>query len=730
MAAKPAKDTLLAQHWQRALAAHETGRLEEALREYAKVLEQQPTHAGALANQASLLARLGRHAEALAVYRQAVAVQAVTPELWFNRGNLQLRLGLAREAIESFENALRLDPSLYPAHGKLAQALAIAGDGEAALRHYREALRHAPNDLRLLRPYGDLLFSRDDPEAALAVYRRVAALQPDQADIHNAIGVALQATGQWAEAEAAWMRCLALDGCHAVAWTNLGTFYRLRKRPEDSLRCLHQAARIRPRDADVVSSLAHTLIERGAVHEALTWIEPVLAEHPQHAELLNMKALALAHQARVDEAQELLAQARQAKPDDLTFIGNSLFSSLYSDRFDLAGLSRLHRQLAEGIARQHPPCPAPYRARSQGDKLRVGYLSPDLRSHPVGFFLEPILEQHLTDDVHITCYALPCAPDALTARLQRLAHRWRHFSGGSAERIAAQIQADGIDILIDLAGYTAGNRMDLLARKPAPIQAAFLGYPFTTGLPAMNYLIADRHVVPPHTEAGYTEQVLRLEHSFLCYRPQPGTPEVAPLPALRNGFVTFGSYNNLPKISPSCLDLWARVLRAAPDARLTLMASSLADATTRERLRQSFAQRGIAPERILPLPPVTPLNRFLAEYGRIDIALDTFPYNGGTTSCDALWMGVPVVTLAGEAFPSRMGLSLLNTVNHPEWGAETPDDYVRIAKELAADLPALAMRRARLREEMRTSGLCDAPAYVASLENLYRRMAGESAQYR
>ncbi len=795
---RPAGQRNLAAQWlQKALAAHQHGRLDEALAHYRKVLTHDAGHAVSLANLASIYTRKGQYPEALECYQKVLQGDKATAETWFNYGNLQQRLGMDKDAAQSFQYALRLKPDLYPVHYNLgnllrdqnedaaalthyltaielnpeftpahrnlgnllrrmgrtseaieqhrialaqeplqaenyfnlANALADANEQDEAIRLYREALRLAPdmgaallNLGNLLRLHGDALYQQDDAAAALEVYLQIEALQPWRADTCNALGIAHKALGQLAEAENDWRRCLAIDARHVVALTNLGTLCRLQKRHEAALTYLRKAIEIQPNDADSMASLASTLIELGSLTEALNLIAPTLAVHPEHVDLLSMKAFALAHQARIDEAQTIMAQVRQLKSDSHIAIGNSLFSSLYSDSLDATALTQLHRELAEGISRNVTPYPDRRINLNAQRALRIGYLSPDFRAHPIGFFLEPVLQHHNTAQFDVICYALPCAQDAHTERLKSYGHRWRNLEGWNLARMEAQIQEDGIDILIDLAGHTAGGRIDLMARHPAPIQAIFLGYPYTTGLKAMDYIIADRHLIPSKMEGLYTERVARLGESFLCYQPQPGTPDVAPLPALANGYITFGSFNNLPKVSASCIDLWVRVLQAAPNSRLALMASSLVDAGTRELFRQHFIAHGIAGDRILLLPPVMPLNRFLTEYGRIDIALDPIPYNGGTTSCDALWMGVPVVTLAGEGFMSRMGVSLLNTVNHAEWIATDEASYVRIAKDMATDITALVDIRAALRGQMLTSGLCDAAGYTARLEGLYLQM--------
>lgn len=749
------KPGLYPAHYNLANALRDDGQEEKAIGHYRAAITLNPRFAPAHRNLGNLLRRLERAEDAVEHHRIAVSLEPERADNHYNLGNALADVKEVDAAMESYRAALRLSPAMVAAWLNLGNLEHAAGNLGAAEEAYQRAsaqpdapaaafanlvrmrikakqreaaqellaraLARFPDDPEILRLHADSLFHREDAEGALAIYQRLDAMQPGQANLCNALGVAYRAVGQLTRAEEAWMRCLAIEPEHVEAMTNLGTFCRLQKRHEEALKHLRRAIEIRPDDPDSVASLSCTLIDLGFISEAMGLIEPVLAKNPEHADLMGMKAFALVHQARIDEGQAVLAAARKLLPDSQVAISNTLFSSLYSDTLDCRALTGLHRELAATISRKAKPGPVrPLRADRR--PLRIGYLSPDLRSHPIGFFIEPVLAHHDRERFHSTCYALPCAADETTTRLMGLAHRWRDFEGWNVERMAAQIRADQIDVLVDLAGYTAGGRMDLMAHRPAPVQAVFLGYPSTTGLAEMDYIIADGHIIPPQLEFLYSERIARLAHSFLCYQPQPGCPEVAPLPARRQGFVTFGSYNNLPKVSTTSIELWARVLKAVPNSRLALMASSLADEGTREMFREHFVRRGIAGERILPLPPVTPLASFMAEYGRVDIALDPVPYNGGTTSCDALWMGLPVVTLTGERFVSRMGTSLLTTLGHPEWIATDADEYVRIAATLAGDIDRLAAIRAGLRDEVRASGLADAVGYTGSLERLYLDM--------
>ena len=448
----------------------------------------------------------------------------------------------------------------------------------------------------------------------------------------------------------------------------------------------------------------------------------IVEQDPTNGQGHLMLGLAYCQQARLPEAHEAFLAVHQCAPDSKLPLCNALFASLYRDDLDAAAITRLHRELAAEI-----PCPLPARhgwpnPPDPERRLQIGYLSPDLRYHPVASFLAPILAHHDRDRVEVTGYADHPAEDAMTARLRGYAAHWRRCHGWSDQRLAEQIAADGIDILVDLAGHTAGNRASLLKVKPAPLQALYIGYPCTSGLATMDYLISDRWVSPPDKDNLYTETVCRQPGGFWCFEPPEQAPPVAPLPMLRNGCPTFGSFNNLPKLSPTTVALWVRVLEAVPAARLVLQALAFADAPTREQVRERFAARGIDPGRLDLREPTLAFDRFLAGYSEIDIALDPLPFNGGTTTCQALWMGVPVITLPGEHFHSRMGLSILRQLELDELVADSAKDYVRTAAVLAADHGRLTALRRTLRERMRASSLCDGPGAARALEASYRTM--------
>ena len=423
---------------------------------------------------------------------------------------------------------------------------------------------------------------------------------------------------------------------------------------------------------------------------------------------------------RVGEAIECYRQALTIRPDDHGVHSNLLFALNYHPDWTPQAIFEEHRCWGNNYVPRadeavvHANTPDPER------RLKIGYVSPDLRNHSVAFFLEPVLENHDIQKFEVHTYAEVSLPDATTARLREQVAHWRDTVGIPDEQLARQIRDDGIDILVDLAGHTAGNRLGVFAFQPAPVQATYIGYPNTTGLPAMDYRITNALTTPPELDRYFTESVVRLPFAN-CFAHPADCPPVAAPPMLTSGRVTFGSFNNLAKLVPPVIALWAEVLRAVPGARLLLKSQPFGDAGARALFLDRFAAHGIGPERLV-LRGAGPLQEYLRSFNDIDIALDPFPYNGSTTNYHALWMGVPVVTLEGRSAASRMGYGVLATLGLKELAAKTPAEYVAIATGLAADPDRLKTLRASMRERMNASPLKDGRRHTAALEDLYRNM--------
>jgi predicted O-linked N-acetylglucosamine transferase (SPINDLY family) len=429
----------------------------------------------------------------------------------------------------------------------------------------------------------------------------------------------------------------------------------------------------------------------------------------------------LADLGRLDEARAAYERALALKPDYADVRSSVLMLLNYDPAQTPESLLAAHRAYAAAL----PPLPAPAphpNARDPERPLRIGYVSADFCAHPVGGFVRPVLAAHDPERVVVHAYSGRLVEDAVTTEIRGHAAAWRSTVGVDDAALDAQIRADGIDILVDLAGHTAGNRLSAFARKPAPIQVTWLGYPATTGLPAIDHRLSDAFADPPGAEAHGVEALVRLPGGFHCYVPAEAAPDVAPPPARAQGHVTFGSFNNLSKVNDRVIAAWARVLAAVPHSRMLVKARPLADPDTRARYQALFAQAGVASERVSLIATAESWRDHMGQYGQVDVALDTFPYNGTTTTCDALWMGVPVIALRGDRHAGRVGVSLLSHIGLPELVAASLDDYVAAAAALAADPDRLATLRAGLRRRLIASPIGDPQRFTRALEDAYRAL--------
>jgi predicted O-linked N-acetylglucosamine transferase (SPINDLY family) len=487
-----------------------------------------------------------------------------------------------------------------------------------------------------------------------------------------------------------YRRALALQPDLAQAHSNLGTALEQTGQFEEAVAEYRTALRLKPDLVETHYNLANTHWDMGLLDDAVAGYQHALQLKPDYADARSNLLLALHY---------------VASPD---------VESIYREHRKWEDLHA--RPLEQEIAR-HANEP------NSNRRLRIGYVSPDFRLHSVASFFESLLACHDRREVEVFCYSNVLGADAVTDRLRLQAGHWREITGLGDADVAGLIRGDQIDILVDLAGHTGRHRLLTFARKPAPIQVTWLGYCDTTGLSAMDYRLTDAHADPPGTtEHLHSEQLFRIPTGAWCFRPSEHAPPVNDPPVLRGGGVTFGSFNALPKITDEIVSIWSRVLCELPDSRLLLKNLGFQDASVQRRLRTRFAKGGVAPERVGLLGRLPELADHLACYHRIDIALDTFPYHGTTTTCEALWMGVPVVTLAGRTHAARVGVSLLNSVGLPELVAASAEDYVRTATTLARDLPRLAQLRRTLRERMAHSPLMDAPRFARAIEAAYRDM--------
>jgi len=599
-----------------------------------------------------------------------------------------------------------------------------AGRLAAAEELLRQILQQEPNHADALHLLGVVLYRSGRAEQAAEHIRRAIEADPSRGDFHSNLGLVLAESGRGQEAIAAFRRAVQLRPDLAQAWANLAVALENAHRSEDVIAAYREALRLSPQEAQWWFSLGIALGNTEQWEEAVAAFRHVLALMPDSAVAAFKLGNALCSSGQVEGAVAAYRQAVTIDPDLLPARDNLLITL-----FDLAEMQpaeillqhiQWERQHARPLAGQIQPHD---NDRSPQRRLRIGYVSPDFREHSVAFFLENLLAHHDPNQVEIFCYAQLPKPDQTTARFQQLAHHWQLTTGQSDAQVAELVRRDRIDILVDLAGHSSGNRLLVFARKPAPVQVTYCGYPGTTGLTTMDYRLTDAYADPPgQTDAFHTEQLVRLPRTFLCFRPSAAAPAVGPVPALASGRVTFGSFNHLAKITDPTVELWSQILRQVPGSRLLLKSWGLGDAAPQRQLLDRFAARGIGPDRLEMHAWIPSPGGHLELYHRVDIALDTHPYHGTTTTCEALWMGVPVVSLAGQHHASRVGVSLLSNVGLPQLIAEDAQGYVQIAVGLANDRSTLTELRIGLRERVADSPLMDAPAFARNVEAAYRQM--------
>ena len=674
------------------------------------------------AEKADALAERGRHAEALKLYDKAIKLR---PDLVVIRVNAALSLratGRLKEAIAALRRAAAERPQLAQIHVNLGSALSAAGDSAGAEAAYRAALAADPGHAEAHSNLGAALVDQGKPEAALPHLRRAAADAPFVAGPWYNLGNALLKLGELDEAAQAFRNALGIDPEMTDALVNLGVVHLHAERFGAAIASLEKALAKRPDDPLLLVNLAQAHQRSGHVALAHHHLDAARAIAPDDDGALNWLAAEAMILGRPAQAVALLDEAVRLAADtdakaELARI--ALYDRQYDDTLDPAAIVAAHRDWAAAYA--VAPLAAPFASRRDGERpLAIGFVSADLKAHPVAYFLAPVLDALDRAGYPVTCYATNSRSDAVTARLRAASARWRSVGTLKDDELAQRIRDDAVDILIDLSGHTGGARLRVFMRRPAPVQATWLGYPGTTGVGAIDWRISDAICDPPEEDALSSERVMRLP-GFLCYEPRRELPDVAPLPG-RDGPITFGAFNNIIKLSDSAARLYAAVLAAVPDSRLVIKSSTPLDAEAGRFQVERIARHGVDPARIEMLPWQQDSAAHFAAFGRVDIALDSFPYCGTTTTCETLWMGVPVVTLAGDRHAARVGASLLTQVGLSEFVARRPDEFVAIAAGWAARRAALAELRAGLRARVAASPLCDAAGFARRFEAALRAM--------
>ena len=665
----------------------EAGQLREACERYRQAVAQAPRYAKAHLNLGIGLEAIGQIDAAIAAHGNALQAAPDDPFANYNLGKLLYGRGELSRASELLSRALQSRPDFPEARIVLALVHVSQGKLAHAATELEAALRQRPDDFGALFHYASVLRTLHRLDEARAALRRVLAVDPANADAHAALSDVLCAQG---------------DNAGAVVE-------------------LEAVLAQRPDWADALFNYGSLLRRQLRLDEAESAFRRAIAADAGHVRAYRMLGEVLLAQCRSDEAFEVYGIARRKNPQDFGLESAELFALFGSDRISDEDLFARHAAFGKRLEAAYPPIVARFRnTRDPERRLRIAYLSGDFRYQVTTLFMLPVLERHDRLACEIYCYSTTDSEDAYTRQVSERADHWRPAAGWSAKQLAEAIAADEIDVLVELGGHSGIPQLATMAQRPAPVQATWLGYLNTTGLTRIDYRLTDCFADPPGlTDRYHTESLVRLPHSQWCYRPFLSPAPVLTPPSARNGFVTFGAFHQAAKMTPTVRRLWAQILAEVPESRL--LAVGVPKGRAEETLLRDLVGPRVARERIRCVPYAA-LEQYLRLFDDVDIALDTMPYSGGTTTCDTLWMGVPVVSAPGTRSVSRSAASVLRNVGLPDWVATSPEDYVRRAVRFAGERELLADLRSSLRSRMQASPLMQEEQFTRELEQAYREM--------
>ncbi|HTI66356.1 MAG TPA: tetratricopeptide repeat protein [Caulobacteraceae bacterium] len=669
-----------AAHFNLANAFQNLERFDEAVRSFHRALELRPDLAEAHNNLGNIFTRLRRPEEAEASFRRALEIRPAYPNALNNLGLLLQGLGRLEEAAARFGRAVAVGPDFAAAHFNLGNAL-------QGLKRFDEA------------------------EAS---YRRAIGIRPDFAGAHVNLGNLQAGQGRFDEAEASYRSAIEAQPRLAEAHNNLGGLLSKRGEPGRAEESYRRALAIRPGYPDALNQLGDLLHSQGRLGEAEASFRRSIELVPQSPGAYVGLAGVLNGLGRLEAAEQCYRKAIELRPDFIAAHSSLLFLRQYMPQYGPQARFEDARRFGDMVRRQVRGRFSSWTCADEPERLRVGLVSGDLHDHPVGYFLEGVLGELDTGRIELFAYPTVNVVTALTRRIRPYFSAWRPLSGLDDEQAAGLVRSDAIHVLIDLSGHTASNRLALFAWKPAPVQATWIGYFATTGVEEIDFFLTDSHLLPPEDEDQFTEKPWRLP-GMGCLTPPPHRGEPNAPPCLSAGVFTFGCFNNLRKVTDEVVALWAKILRAAPASRLFLKAPQLGEPSVAEETLRRFGDHGIPADRLVLEGP-SPREQYLEAYRRVDVALDPFPYPGGTTTIEGLWMGVPAITLRGDRMLSRMGESVAHRAGLPEWIAAEEGDYLAKAVGLVADPAPLVALRSGLRERVRSSQLYDSAGYARVLE--------------
>ncbi|MBF0359086.1 MAG: tetratricopeptide repeat protein, partial [Magnetococcales bacterium] len=670
---------------QQGIKFHNSGRIDEAIHWYQKALEKDPENATALSNMGCAQHSTGNFDAAVTSLRKAIAIKENFAEAYNNLGNSLQEQGNIEEAIESYQKAISIKTDFAEAYSNLGNVLQKQLNLGVAVACYQKAILISPNHASYYSNLGSALQKQDRLDEAVVNFRKAIAIRPDYAEAYYNLGDTFHKQAKFEKAITSYHKAIAINSGYAEAYNNLGVTLKEQVKLDEAIASYQKAIAINPNYVEAHSNLGISFQEQGKFNEAVSCFQKAITIKPDHKEAYSNFLFLISYYCLYSNSETVKYHQLWDTVNGKLGLENS-FSHLSDNRAD--------------------------------KRLKIAYLSPDFKQHPVSNFMRGVLQNHNRNNFKVYCYANVAAPDAITAEFQKYADVWQDTLTLSDYDLAQQIYNDGIDILIDLSGHTNENRLKVFTYKPAPIQTTYLGYCTTTGLQAMDYWLTDRYLTPENTQEKSVETVVRLPSCWVCYKPNK-YPPIALSDRDSACGVVFGSFNHLSKINQTVAMVWSQILLTMPTAKLILKTKQLVSLNEQERISQVFAEYGIKRERLILQKDSS---SYLEDYGLVDIVLDPFPRTGGATTADALWMGVPVITLAGQRMIERQGVSLLTAVSKEEWIAETVDEYITKAVELAGKGRRDEEQRLSLHNLVINSQLCNYTGFARDIEQAYRQM--------
>jgi protein O-GlcNAc transferase len=760
--------SILEESFQQAIVHHRAGRLQEAEGLYRMILQEQPKHPDANHNLGILAMQVRQGGAALNYFKTALQENPNRSQYWLSyigaliqsgqmdaardliaqgrqRGlhgedldalSARMKTPSSNEINEMFslfnrgqypqaEAVARRMTELFPQYGLgwkvLGAALQRPGMEPEALQALLKAAQLLPDDAEVYNNLGNLLQGRGRFFEAEGCYRRALGIKPDYAEACYNLGNALMQQGRLTEAEISYRQATTINPDYAKAYTMLANTLQLQGRDAEAEACYRRSLKLKPDSAETHNNLGSALRELGWMMEAEACYRRALEIRPDFAEIYGNLGVILKEQGRLEEAKACYIRALDIKPDQPDIYSNLLLALNYTDDYTPSYCLKQALRYGHMASQKAANVFSSWRCEAVPERLRVGFVSGDFWDHAVCYFLEDLLMQLEACRIEPIAYSSCHKTDNVTARVRSCFSKWNPIYNLTDDDAARLIHEDGVHILVDLSGHTANNRLPLFACKPAPIQITWLGYFATTGIKEMDYILADEVGVPPKSRKYFTEKVRYLPDTRLCFSVPRYDAVVSPLPAVENGHVTFGCYQNSSKVTDAVLETWGAILDRLPAARLRFQSKQLRDEKYAELFSSRLASFGIEPHRV-DLRAAGYRREYLASYSQVDMILDTFPYPGGTTTCEALWMGVPTLTLAGNTLLARQGAGLLSAAGLQDWIVHDLNGYIETAVMFASDFTKLAQLRTGLRKQVLESPLFNARRFAGNFEKVLWKM--------